>query len=178
MKLPYPLALVLVAIVQLALVAWNIGQQELLLATPDEVRLDVRPVDPHDLLRGDYVVLRFTVSGIERTKFLPTLNVAEGDQVYVSLVPDGDTWMAAAAHHAPPDSRPFLRGTVVRPGARQVWVDYGITRFFVPEGAGRDLERLRNDQRLSVDVAIDSDGRAALKRLLVDGEVRYEVSLL
>ena len=41
----------------------------------------------------------------------------------------------------------------------------------MPEGTGRELEKLRNDQKVSVDVAVAERGRAALKRLLVDGEV-------
>ena len=53
-------------------------------------------------------------------------------------------------------------------------VDYNLEQFFVPEGKGRELEKLRNDQKVSVDVAVGSGGRAQLKRLLVDGDVRYE----
>ena len=57
-------------------------------------------------------------------------------------------------------------------------VVYDIEKFFVPEGTGHELEQLRNGQHLAVDVAVGADGRAALKRLLVDGAPRYEVPLL
>ena len=42
---------------------------------------------------------------------------------------------------------------------------------------GAAFETLRNDQRVSVDAAVGNDGRAALKRLLVDGEPRYQEGL-
>ena len=47
----------------------------------------------------------------------------------------------------------------------------------MPEGTGHALENLRNDQHLSVDVAVADDGRAALQRLLVDGKPQYEEGL-
>jgi len=48
----------------------------------------------------------------------------------------------------------------------------------VPEGTGRELEALHNGDHLAVDVALGADGRAALKRLLVDGTPRYEEPLI
>jgi uncharacterized membrane-anchored protein len=50
-------------------------------------------------------------------------------------------------------------------------VAYNLEQFFVPEGAGRDLETLRNDQHMSVDVAVAEDGRASMGGS-VDGQVR------
>jgi uncharacterized membrane-anchored protein len=57
-------------------------------------------------------------------------------------------------------------------------IAYNLERFYVPEGTGRELEDLTRGERVSVDVAVAADGRAALKRLLVDGAVRHEESLL
>ena len=95
--------------------------------------------------------------------------------------------VAAAIGHAPPADGVFLEGIVddshsdesckVATPCQEVRVTYNLERFFIPEGKGRELETLRNDQHISVDVAVADSGRAALKRLLVDGNVRYEESL-
>jgi hypothetical protein len=55
-----------------------------------------------------------------------------------------------------------------------IWLNYGIERFFVPEGEGRELEKARDKQRITVVVAVTSAGRAAIKRLLLDGKPVYD----
>ena len=40
----------------------------------------------------------------------------------------------------------------------------------MPEGEGRDLEKARNAERMSVVLAVRDDGTAAIKRLLIDAE--------
>ena len=47
----------------------------------------------------------------------------------------------------------------------------------MPEGEGRNIENLRNDSRINVIAAVDGDGRAAIKKLLVDGAERYQEPL-
>jgi uncharacterized membrane-anchored protein len=173
-------------LLQTALLAWLIVNRALLLENGTEIRLAVVPVDPRDLLRGDYVVLSYDISRL-------TTDEVEGDDdfgyyepVYVSLDETADGWVASSIHRARPGAGVFLRGTVenslsrdkckVSSPCEELQIVYDIERFFVPEGKGRELETLRNDQRMSVDVAVADDGRVALKRLLVDGEVRYEES--
>ena len=46
---------------------------------------------------------------------------------------------------------------------RTVWVDYGIDKFFVPEGKGTP------HGKMVAIVAVGRGGRPHLKRLLVDG---------
>ena len=56
-------------------------------------------------------------------------------------------------------------------------VTYGIESYFVPEGEGRELENIRNDGKLTVDVALGKDGTPAIKQLRIDGEPVYEEPL-
>ncbi len=44
----------------------------------------------------------------------------------------------------------------------------------MPEGEGRKLEDARNQQKLRIVAAVLSSGRAAIKRLLLEGEKAYE----
>ena len=172
---------------QAVLLTWLIADRAMLLANGEEVRLAVVPVDPRDLLRGDYVVLTYEISRLDETQLDGDGDFAKGDTIYVSLVRDGQGWRADAIHREKPSDGFLLRGRVdwtttggrdcLSGDCRIVVVEYGLERFFVPEGRGRALENLRNDQRVSVDIAVAGDGKAALKRLLVDDEVRYEESL-
>ena len=176
--------LVAAFILQAALVAWLIVDRALLLARGQEVRLAVVPIDPRDLLRGDYVVLSYGISQLDSGKLEGEDTFGLNDTIFVSLRKNGETWEAAALHHAAPAGGTFLKGVVTDTRSGSLCAgecvyraDYDIEKFFVPEGTGRDLEKLRNDQRLTVDVALGSGGRASLKRLMVDGQPRYEEKL-
>jgi uncharacterized membrane-anchored protein len=56
-------------------------------------------------------------------------------------------------------------------------IAFGIESYFVPEGEGRTLEQERNARNLSVDVALASDGEAAIKGIRIDGQPVYEEPL-
>jgi uncharacterized membrane-anchored protein len=176
-------------LVQAGLLGWLVADRALLLKNGKEVRLSVVPVDPRDLLRGDYVVLAYPISQLSAGALAGDDEFSTGDTIYVALERSGEEWYAVSLHGRRPESGLFLRGTVndrfsltgcteAAPECLQYRVDYNLERFFVPEGTGRELESLRNDQRMSVDIAVADDGRAALKRLLVDGAVRYAEKLL
>jgi uncharacterized membrane-anchored protein len=182
MRLPsYAFGLVLAFVLQAGLLGWIVMDRAMLLQHGKEVRLAVIPVDPHDLFRGDYVVLNYDISLIRSDAIAGDDAFNEGDAIYVSLGDDGKGTRIA---HARPPRGTSLKGSVTDAHARNdcvgqatCWtyrVDYNLEKFFVPEGMGRELETLRNEQKISVDVAVADDGRAALKRLLVDGQPRFE----
>ena len=184
---PYGVALVIAFLVQAGLAGWLIADRALLLKNGHEVRLAVAPVDPRDLLRGDYILLSYDISRLDNGKLDGNDVFADGDAIYVTLTQSGDGWKATTITHAPPTGGTWIKGAVmnVRTGGHDCTsicmtyeVDYNIERFFVPEGTGRALEALGNGDHLAVDVALGADGRAALKRLLVDGAPRYEEPLL
>ena len=189
MRARYRWGLVAAFIVQVALLGWMIADRAMLLQNGREIRLAVVPVDPRDLFRGDYVILSYDISRIESPEVDSDPEINWGDTVYVTIEEGADGWQATALNRQRPEGGTFLRGTITDVtgeqggdcppilGCRTYTVDYNLEQFFVPEGTGREIENLRNDQRVSVDVALAGDGRAALKRLLVDGEVRFEEGL-
>jgi uncharacterized membrane-anchored protein len=181
----YRLGLVLAFVLQVGLLGWLIADRAMLLEDGKEIRLAVIPVDPSDLLRGDYVQLDYPVAHLNSVDLAGDDAFSEGATIYVTLAEGADGWSATAITHQKPGSGTFLRGTVrdainANPcSTAYCWkysVDYNLEKFFVPEGTGRALEKLRNSHRISVDVAVADDGRAALKRLLVDGKPQYEES--
>jgi uncharacterized membrane-anchored protein len=189
-KLPnYRLGVVIAFVLQIGLLGWIIADRANLLRSGQEIRLAVVPIDPHDLFRGDFVTLRYDISTLHNNTLAGDDDFTWQDPVYVALVQDAaGAWSASAITHTPPADGIYLAGTIdgvddesgTCAGAtacQQYDVAYNLEQFFVPEGTGRELETLRNDQKLAVDVAVGSNGRAALKRLLVDGTPRYEEKL-
>lgn len=144
-----------------------IGMKEWTLRTGTEVLLTMRPVDPRDLFRGDYVILSYDISRID------TPATVDAEQptgpVYVSLsVDDEGIAHAAGVSLTPPSEGLFIAGTMMRAWNNQVTVEYGIESFFVPEGKGREIE-LKISQ-MHAKVMIGKSGKAVLKGLVYQGE--------
>jgi uncharacterized membrane-anchored protein len=55
---------------------------------------------------------------------------------------------------------------------------YGIETYFVPEGTGRALESQVREHKIDAILAVGSDGTAALKGLVIDGERHVDPPLL
>lgn len=168
-------------VIQVALLILLIVPRAMVLAGGTEIRLAVIPVDPRDLFRGDYVALAYALSSLRADDLDGDNEFAGGEAVYVALRKEGEIWLPAAMTRAKPsDGAVFLKGEIEagacgRPCTYRV--AYGIEKFFVPEGEGRALERLRNDQKVTVDIAVGAGGEALLKRLRVDGDVRFSEPL-
>lgn len=161
------LSIVIVVVQVLVIVGMATGR-ELTLRGDQDVTLQTRPVDPRDLFRGDYVVLDYEIAIVE-TNRTERLFLETGDAVFVELIQSGDTWVAGRVGRQPFDgAERFIRGTVVRAGTDTVHVEYGIEEYFVPEGRGRVVERAAD---VDVVVAVDGDGGAVIRHLIVDGRV-------
>ena len=59
----------------------------------------------------------------------------------------------------------------------QSTLNYGIENYFVPEGTGRELEKLVGDKKIAALIAVDGEGNAGIKGLIVDGQRVYEEPL-
>ncbi len=137
------------------------------LLTGETILLRVVPVDPRDLFRGDYVILGYEFSTLPPDA-IPGLayNDQESRAVYVSLEPeaDGRHWRAASYSLDRPEGVVFIEGRVAR------WrrLEFGIESYFVQEGEGRKYEEAVREQKLSAEVALDVNGKAVLKRLVIE----------
>lgn len=137
----------------LGVIAYN----EIKLATGTEVRLHVEPVDPLDFFRGEYVALTYDISTIDIEP-----GARPGSTVYVPLSRRGHYWTGDSAELVRPTDV-FIRGRVTSPGT----VEYGIESYFVEEGEARRWEDAAARGDLYVDVVLDDDGKARIKRLRV-----------
>ncbi|MCB1472716.1 MAG: GDYXXLXY domain-containing protein [Rhodobiaceae bacterium] len=176
----------LVATVQLAVPGSIIAGRIALLSAGHEITLKTVPVDPRDLFRGDYVILNFAISRVELADVPHPDTIDELDEVFVIISPQDDDWAVSSLSEAMPDTMPpgaqvlradvdYLSGEGANRTAR---LRYGVESYFVPEGTGRDLEKLVRDKALSVIVAVGPGGRAAIKGLVIDGERIYDEPLL
>jgi uncharacterized membrane-anchored protein len=159
--------------------AWLLGTtfvQERGLASGTVVLLETRPVDPRDLLRGDYLILNYKISDVSLSAFSPaqTNALPPGTPVYVALERHGDFHEVVKASLEPIASAP---GQVVLRGRAQAWwsetnvhLEYGLERFYVREGTGNPAGKI------TVQAAVPASGRAQIKAVFVDGKPFSEAS--
>ncbi|WP_374450196.1 GDYXXLXY domain-containing protein [Stella sp.] len=189
-RLPAGLRYALCFVVLAALLGAMIGHRALILRDGAEVRLAIVPVDPRDLFRGDYVVLTYEIGELRLDRIAGDKEFRRGDPIHVVLRPDGEgRARAVAAHRRRPAGAAeiVIQGRVDyvstaprRAGDRGacpsacpvVGVDYGIEAYFVPEGEGRTIETTEKS-RLEIVAAVTRSGDAAIKRLLLDGQMLY-----
>lgn len=176
--------ILLVAAIQTIALGYMIVDRQAVLNSARVVTLKVAPIDPMDPLRGEFVILSYAISRLNTAelqgddKFNPT------ETIYVTLENKGTDWAPTAIGHRPvaTPGGVVIKGVVKYANdvdsATQLNVDYGIESFFVPQGVGREIETERQKGDLSADIAIDNQGRAALKSLRRQGQVFYVEGIL
>lgn len=149
-----------VALQAVFLLSWA-GYHEVIRHTAPTIRLKGAPVDPRDILRGDYMTLNYEISRHELPKDRPKGQ----SEVYVVLKPQGGFYVidsVLAQKPADNDPRRWVVGEVDDDSNR---ITYGIERFFVPEGKG--TPRFKT---LEVDASVSPAHRLYIKRVLLDGK--------
>ncbi|MBR1133473.1 GDYXXLXY domain-containing protein [Bradyrhizobium iriomotense] len=172
-------------LIQCVLLVLMVADRMQILRDGREVTLQTQPVDPRDLLRGDYVVLRYDISQLPAGSLTGKPSGTRNPVVFVRLAPNANGLYEAVSVHAEPvpvtAPEILIRGRVSHSCGStspifcdKLTIKYGLESYFVPEGEGRTLEQARNQQKLRVVAAVLPSGRAAIKRLLLDGQPVYE----
>lgn len=174
------LAALIASTMQTGILAAMIREGQDILEQGEPVTLRTTPVDPRDLLRGEYVILTYDVSSIDSSKIVGPWPQQAGDvSLYVELAPEADgTWHAQLASFGP--FAPVPGNVVMRslpfhfvPATEKpssLRVEYGLERYYVPEGQGPELEKARNDSRILVEARVMPDGTARISSLRVEPE--------
>jgi len=145
------------------LLGWA-GYHETVRQTAPTIRLKTVPVDPRDLIRGDYMILSYEISRPGKNE---GQGDEQGDEVFVVLRPNGDHHEVAEVLTAEPsvdDKRLWVRGVVWVEG-ENLRIDYGIERFFVPEGRGSP-----RFTTLEVEASVSGDHHLYIRRVWLDGK--------
>ncbi|UQN08485.1 GDYXXLXY domain-containing protein [Deinococcus sp. QL22] len=130
-----------------------------------EIMLKTAPVDPRDLLRGQYLTLGYGVSRVQ-----PGPDVKAGQLAYVPLQKGSDgLWTGERAVSLRPGAGVFLRGRVQWSSGGQVTLNYGIERFYLSEEAAR-VEEGQGAAGLRARVRVSPSGRARLLELWRENE--------
>jgi uncharacterized membrane-anchored protein len=174
----------LAALLLIAAVLFMVQDRAGILSKGREVTLVTIPVDPRDLFRGDFVVLGYEIGTLDLTKLPGERNFRRHDEVWVALTPDAEGIarpVAVSAARPPDGGNVLLRGRVTsasgcktQGGCTSLRVAYGLESYFVPEGEGRQIEHARNARLTRIVAAVAPDGRAAIKRLLIEGRPVHE----
>ncbi len=178
-EIKFILAVGLQVLVILAIIIFKLS----VLSGGTEVFLRIEPVDPRDMLRGDYATFQYSsISNID-SYIAREQQIRNGDTVYVVLYQNGQYWTARTMQKTKPDEGEiFLKGKVAsggeevqsdimpyqqfnRSGAR-FHVVYGIEEYFIPEGKGRGFSLW--DKEAGARVVVDDNGNAVLKQIYIN----------
>ncbi|MBS3137098.1 GDYXXLXY domain-containing protein [Candidatus Woesearchaeota archaeon] len=133
----------------------------------ETIVLETRPVDPFDVLRGQYIVINYEISTIPLLK-----NAVLGDSVYVVLQEnENKTVEYNSTSFIIPSRGYFIKGTVRNIADDRMTLEYGIEQYFFERNAEFTM------QNLTVAVKISSSGRAKISELLQNGkpiEMKYK----
>jgi uncharacterized membrane-anchored protein len=189
-RIPRVLLFAIAGLIQVTLIMVMVFDRVRVLCEGSEVSLQTRPVDPRDFLRGDYVVLNYDISSVSAAGLKDRPASGKHASVYVRLAPNAEGFHSAVSVHDKPvavsASDVLIHGRVVygancgteqRVFCDQLQLNYGIERYFVPEGEGRQVEQARRDGKVTIIAAVTPAGRAAIKRLMVDGKPVYDEPL-
>ena len=157
------IALIVVVCAQLAVPLAMAGLAAADLAFGEEIRLQAQPVDPIDVFRGNYVVLRYEISSLQAVS-----EVRRGDTLCADLFESSDAW---SARYALPERG---SGKTICGRARNdahagetVGIEYGIETYYANAERAREIESSIASGQLYVVVDLDDDGSARIKRLEV-----------
>ena len=181
------LSLAIVALAQTTVLAAMVIDRVRLLSSGREITLPIVPVDPRDLFRGEYVRLGYDVGRVP-TRLLegPAPGPNTGFYVTIEKNADGAWQPVKVTRDLPRETSPdrvALKGRTAfdwvlwtSPNATHQ-VRYGIESYFVPEGEGKRLETTAREKRMAALIAVDAKGNAAIKGLVIDGQLQYEEPL-
>lgn len=182
----YLISAIIVAGLQTLILGTIIQSRASILRDGAEVLLKTAPVDPRDFLRGDYVILNYDISSVPVQTIAGGIPAEPGELtlwVRLKRQPDGFWTIVESSFQAlPPQpetvvlrSLPFYSSG---PSAiDSIRVQYGIERYYVPEGEGKPIEEARNDGNVAISVRVSPSGSAQIRSLLVDGKPVYEEPL-
>lgn len=147
------------------------------LTSGDDVALLTVPVDPRDLLYGDYVTLRYMIEEVPKSMIPPVLlkkmeksSTFIQAKVYGTLVKQGDVYVLDSLSDKKPTGTIYLTGKLNGYDYQNVdginvhSVNFGLDRFYVPENSGKALEELSRNGQLIAHLKV-KNGYGILKEI-------------
>ncbi len=139
-------------------------------ALGQNIILTTTPIDPRDLLYGDFVRLRYNISEAPLRLWRDAGQPPRRRQaVFVLLAPGPDSVSAPVGVYAsaptPGPNQAVLRGWVTNVYPTSFALRFNLERYYVPEGSGLRLERAGRLHPLRVRVSIAPWGQARIAKV-------------
>lgn len=178
-------ATILICIVWISIISVWVIRNEIILHNGREVLLKTVPVDPSDILMGDYVILNYEIGQIDfhdgsnyaqvisklgHKKYVSAGKYELNRPVYIKLSTDENNiaYIEEVYDKKPNNNNLYIKGkmskcdTIFPFWKNGKCIKYGIESYYVKEKTGLDLEKnLRNGTL--VKVLIDRNGNAKVK---------------
>lgn len=162
----------IIVALQLLVLVGLVTMKERTLASGTTVMLKTHPVDPVDVVRGNYVALTYDISSVQVED-----PVKVGETVFVALYGGADGantgTRAFTSTRDIPDGQIFIQGTVEQASGSSATVRYGIETYYAPTERAQAIERELADGALAL-VALDENGRPSL--CSVEGSSNWDSS--
>jgi uncharacterized membrane-anchored protein len=166
--------LILILSLQAAWLLGMVATQEFALAHGKAILLETQPVDPRDVLSGDYLMLRYKISDVPANLFSPPVkkDLPYGTRIFVTLAP-GTNEFYVVARASTNALAPSSDAEVVMSGkstyawwntTNSIHVEYGIERYYVAEGTGNP------HGKLTARAVVPASGHARLQQVFLDGK--------
>jgi len=146
-----------------------------------EIRFKMRPIDPRDFFRGNYVILNYPFNSIDinrtgaKTEYQTGLpnDLSEkkyefGDTLYLELEPEGDFYSAAGLWVHPPKGKTFLRVIVSYDNDTRISLKTPIDSYYTDPETAKEMEKMtswrnRNKVETIVTIKVTDQGIARIK---------------
>jgi len=127
-----------------------------------EVFLETRPIDPRDVLRGDYITLAYKIENDQKViNFISNNKLKKDDTIFIILDNSDKYAKVKKVSLEKPNDKIYIKGVVDWRGVTLPQ----INKFYVPEDKGLELER--NSGKMVVQVSILNDN-AMIKKIFID----------
>jgi uncharacterized membrane-anchored protein len=170
-KKPPLKALIITIIWMMVFFLWVIITQEYTLYSWEEIYLETVPVDPRDLLRWDYVTLRYAFENDELVEnYIIQNNIQDWTPLYISFRKDSENnGTVSSVGETKPGSWIFLQVQVKQQSWWRSGLETGIWKYFVPQWTGREIEKVWSDMKVLA--KIDTYGTAKIVNLYYQWEI-------
>ncbi len=174
-KVIFPI-FILVALAQLSVPSKMIWDREEVLENGKEFKFKTAPIDPSDLFRGKYIVLRYDETTVEIPK---EHDWVRGEDIYVSLIKDkeGFAKIKSISKEKINENEDFVKAEVsfvTSYETSELTIEYPFDRFYMEESKAYDAElsyteSLRDTTSVTYALVSIKNGDAVLKDVLIDG---------
>ena len=169
-------ALIVVAVFQVLVLAGEYLGSVYPLWTGERVILEIIPVDPRSLFRGNFVRLNYEIANLDERAIAEDAKFKKGDVAYLTLEETDRVFHPHKISRDKPDQGVFIRGRVTNfyrePGKASLTMNYGIEAYFASKKRALEIENAFRERRgqdeavAYAQVRIVSNGKAAIEDIL------------